>query len=150
MAAHSQRMPCPSPLSVEMEGNQTMRPLPLCSALTSAVFVALSSSCFADTIPWPAKAPVYDHIVIVVEENKDYEQISKSKNAEFIKKLESSGASFSQMFGEEHHSEGNYFWLFSGSNQDVKTDDTIPTVQFDSSNLGQQLIAHKRSFRGYA
>src|SRR6266481_266569 len=139
MACHSQRMPCPSPLSVEMEGNQTMRPLPLCSALTSAVFLALSSSCFAGTIPWPAKAPVFDHIVIVIEENKDYEQINRSKSAEFIKTLESSGASFTQMFGEEHNSEGNYFWLYSGSNQKVGFKDKIPKIQFESSNLGLQL-----------
>ena len=26
----------------------------------------------ADRLPWPSTLPVYDHIVIVVEENKDF------------------------------------------------------------------------------
>src|SRR5262245_65812697 len=28
-----------------------------------------------DKPPWPAMLPIYDHIVVVVEENKDFEQI---------------------------------------------------------------------------
>src|SRR5260370_27043197 len=35
-------------------------------------------------LPWPAGLPVYDHVVIVVEENKDYEQIIGNKNASYI------------------------------------------------------------------
>ena len=71
-----------------------------------------------DTLAWPQTLPVYDHIVIVVEENKDFEQIFGGKfNAPYLKQLAAEGASISRMFGEEHPSEGNYFWLFSGSNQ---------------------------------
>ena len=130
-----------------------MRQLSLGPVLAVLV-VTLASSARADTIPWPAKAPIYDHIVIVVEENKDYEQIDKSKAAAFLKTLAASGASFSRMFGEEHNSEGNYFWLFSGDNQGVGWEDAIPTEQLATSNLGQQLIAHprgdKKMFAGYA
>src|SRR6202790_3917517 len=35
-------------------------------------------------LPWAAGLPVYDHVVIVVEENKDYEQIIGNKNASYI------------------------------------------------------------------
>ena len=35
-------------------------------------------------IPWPAGLPVYDHIVIVIEENKDFEQIIGNPNAPYI------------------------------------------------------------------
>src|SRR5215471_20161477 len=55
---------------------------------------------------WPAGLPVYDHIVIVIEENKDFEQILDARpDAPYIRQLASEGASFSRMFGEEHHSQ---------------------------------------------
>src|ERR1700690_1339264 len=100
------------------------------------------------TIPWPADLPVYDHIVIVVEENKDYEQIIDSKNASYINDvLKKEGASLTQMYAEEHHSEGNYFWLFSGSNQNGGFTGKIPGVAFTTSNLGEEMIRTQRTFK---
>src|SRR5260370_30341017 len=64
-------------------------------------------------IPWPTGLPVYDHIVIVIEENKDYDQIIDNPKAPYINfTLREEGANLTQMFGEEHNSQGNYFWLF--------------------------------------
>jgi phosphatidylinositol-3-phosphatase len=101
--------------------------------------------------PWPAGLPVYDHIVIVVEENKDYEQIIDSPAAPYINgTLKVEGANLTQMYAEEHHSQGNYFWLFSGSNQNVRFDDKIPLQPIGASNLGEQLIRTGRSFKGYS
>jgi hypothetical protein len=37
-------------------------------------------------------------------------------NAAYFAKLATEGAVFERIYGEEHHSQGNYFWLFSGSN----------------------------------
>ena len=60
------------------------------------------------------------------------------------------------MFGEEHYSQGNYFWLFSGSNQNVGFCDQVPSTAnhpnypFMASNLGEQLIKKGLSFKGYA
>jgi hypothetical protein len=71
----------------------------------------------ADAPPWPPSLPRYDHIVIVVEENKDYDQNIGSQSAPYLNKLAVEGANFPRMFAEEHNSEGNYLWLFSGSNQ---------------------------------
>ena len=64
--------------------------------------------------------------------------------------LQAEGADLTQMFGEEHHSEGNYFWLLSGSNQRVGFEDAIPAKPISASNLGQCLIAAGRSFKGYS
>jgi len=108
--------------------------------------------------PWPAGLPVYDHIVIVIEENKDYDQIIGSAKAPYINGvLKAEGASLTRMFAEEHPSEGNYFWLFSGANQGVGFEDKIPTEKtaagypFKAPNLGEQLLATGRlSFKGYA
>jgi acid phosphatase len=103
------------------------------------------------SLDWPAGLPVYDHVVIVVEENKDYDQIIDNPSAPYINgTLRKEGASFTQMFGEEHFSEGNYFWLFSGSNQNVGFKDAVPTKKISAPNLGAALIAKGKSFKGYS
>ena len=101
--------------------------------------------------PWPANLPVYDHIVIVVEENKNYDEIIGNPAAPYINgTLKAEGANLIQMYGEEHHSQGNYFWLFSGSNQNVGFTDDIPEKPILASNLAEQLINTGRSFKGYS
>lgn len=108
-------------------------------------------------LAWPAGLPVYDHVVIVVEENKGYEQIIGNPDAAYINDvLKKEGANFTRVYAEEHFSEGNYFWLFSGDNQGVGYLDRIPSAAnhpaypFTAANLGQQLIAKGLSFKGYA
>jgi hypothetical protein len=102
-------------------------------------------------LSWPAGLPVYDHVVIVVEENKNYEEIIGNTRAPYINNvLKKEGASLTQMYAEEHHSEGNYFWLFSGSNQKVGYVDKIPASTFKTSNLGEELIRTGHSFKGYS
>jgi acid phosphatase len=102
-------------------------------------------------IQWRSDLPVYKHIVIVVEENKDYDQIIGNPDAPYINDvLQAEGANLLRMYAEEHHSQGNYFWLFSGSNQDVGFWDRIPRRPRMASNLGEQLIKAGRSFKGYS
>jgi len=98
----------------------------------------------------------YDHIVIVVEENKNYDQIIGNDAAPYINSLLKESANFTQMYAEEHASEGNYFWLLSGDNQDVGYDDVIPNKSnhknypFTASNMAEQLIKNGYSFKGYS
>lgn len=117
-------------------------------------------------IPWPKGLPVYDHIVIVIEENKDYDEIIYNPDlpeqpwpppwpTPYINKLKAEGANFTQIYGEEHFSQGNYFWLFSGDNQNVGFEDKIPTREtnpnypFTTPNLASQLINKGLTFIGY-
>jgi acid phosphatase len=103
------------------------------------------------SVAWPPGLPVYDHVVIVVDENKDYEEIIGNRKAPYINDvLKKEGASLTQMYGEEHHSQGNYFWLFSGSNQKVGFVDAVPPSTFKTSNLGAELIRTGHSFKGYS
>jgi len=111
----------------------------------------------ATALTWPAGLPVYDHVVIVVEENKDYaEIIGQLEAAPYINNvLKAEGANFTQAYGEEHYSQGNYYWLFSGDNQGVGFEDQIPGpgtpgYPFETANLGSQLIERGLSFKGYA
>ncbi len=105
----------------------------------------------------PLSLPKYDHIVIVIEENKDYSEVVGNKDAPYINNvLVNEGANLTQIFAEEHSSEGNYFWLFSGSNQNVGYHDDIPDslsnpdYPFESANLGEQLIEKGHTFKGYS
>ena len=80
----------------------------------------------------PSHLPRYDHIVIVVEENKGYEQIIGNPVAPYLNKLAMEDANFTHMFAEEHNSQGNYFWLFSGSNQNVGFHNQMPRGKFNT------------------
>ena len=128
----------------------------LCVSLVSAS-VSLGAERQTEVLEWPEGLPVYDHIVIVMEENKDYSEVIGNPAAPYINEvLKKEGASFTRMFGEEHYSQGNYFWLFSGDNQTVGFDDEIPNAEnnpnypFTTPNLGSQLISKGLSFKGYA
>jgi phosphatidylinositol-3-phosphatase len=101
--------------------------------------------------------PAYDHIVIVIEENKYYDQVIGNASAPYINQvLREEGANLTHMYAGEHKSEGNYFWLFSGSNQGVGYKDVVPSKKthkiypFRTSNLAQQLIEKGLTFKGYS
>lgn len=105
----------------------------------------------------PTILPKYSHIVIVIEENKYYSRVIGNKNAPYINNvLVKQGANLTRMFADEHNSEGNYFWIFSGNNQNVGYHDVIPTTAnnphypFTSANLGEELIEAGYTFKGYA
>ena len=121
-----------------------------CGAAALLCFALMLPAGAVDAPSWPSTLPRYDHIVIVVEENKDFDQIIGSAAAPYLNKLSSEGASLARMFGEEHPSEGNYFWLFSGDNQSVGFFDQVPRAKFTTSSLGEQLIKKGLSFKGYS
>ena len=99
----------------------------------------------------PKMPPTYDHIVIVFEENKNYEQIIGNDWAPYINSvLCKEGAILTSIYGEEHFSEGNYFWLFSGGNHSMGFVDAMPKQALEASNLGEQLIKKGLTFKGYS
>ncbi|HEV8607182.1 MAG TPA: alkaline phosphatase family protein [Tepidisphaeraceae bacterium] len=92
--------------------------------------------------------PQFDHIVVVVEENRPYSKIIGSAAAPFINKLASHGALFTRSRGLTHPSQPNYLALFSGSMQGVTTNDC--PVDFIAPSLGGALIAAGKTFAGYS
>lgn len=104
--------------------------------------------------------PNFDHIVIVVMENHSYQEVIGSSEAPFINQLATDGLSINNAYGEEHPSQPNYFWLFSGSNQGVTDDSSYwppnqPGPVFDTTeNLYTALQtqfsqSHPNFFGGY-
>ncbi|MFI1990416.1 alkaline phosphatase family protein [Actinoplanes sp. NPDC020271] len=91
--------------------------------------------------------PAFDHIVLVMFENKASSQITAS-SASYFTTLAGQGAKFTQSYAITHPSQPNYIALFSGATQGVTNDDCPKT--FTTGNLGAQLIAAGKTFKGYS
>ncbi|MDB6131769.1 MAG: putative Acid phosphatase [Verrucomicrobiales bacterium] len=101
----------------------------------------------------------YDHVVIVIEENKTSEQIiGDVASAPYINSLVENGVFLTRMFALQHPSQPNYLHLFAGSDQGVKGDSrpwnfsTTPTATypFTTPNLGASLISAGFTFGSYS
>lgn len=106
-----------------------------------------------------AAPPRYDHVVVVIEENRTAGQIIGDQvNAPYITSLARGGVSLNSMFAIVHPSQPNYLELFSGANQGVLDDNLPPnfsitatgTYPFRTANLGGELIAAGFTFAGYS
>jgi len=69
--------------------------------------------------------PRYDHVFVIVEENKDYSQILNPAAAPNIAGLAAKYGDAAQFFGEGHPSEGNYVALLGGDNLGMHDDDAF-------------------------
>jgi hypothetical protein len=127
----------------------------------------LSTVCFASGLR--AQVPVFDHIVIVIEENHSFGDIIGSAEAPNINALAAAGANMvnadddpqgniSGCHAVRHPSQPNYLELYSGSNQGVLTDarpgsSSEPLSSpppFDTPNLGAALRNAGFSFATYS
>lgn len=92
--------------------------------------------------------PRFDHIIVVVEENKPYGELVGTSSTPFLTAMAAGGAVLTQSYAITHPSEPNYLALFSGSTQGVSSD-SCPH-QFTGPNLASALIAAGDTFTGYA
>jgi hypothetical protein len=116
----------------------------LALTLTGATLLAAGPAPAATTLPR------FDHVVVVVMENKNFNAIiGRPDEAPFINKLASAGAIFSNSFAVAHPSQPNYLALFSGSTQGV-TSDRCPQSFTGVPNLGAELISAGLTFTGYS
>ena len=124
----------------------------IAAAVVAAVALVGSATAIATanspTAQAAASVPVFDHIVLVMFENHAYSQLNGSSSAPYFNSLAGQGAKFTQSYGVTHPSEPNYLAIFSGSTQGV-TDDSCPHT-YSGNNLGKQLIAAGKTFKGYS
>jgi phosphatidylinositol-3-phosphatase len=92
--------------------------------------------------------PHPDHVVVVVMENRSFDDIIGNPRAPYINGLAAGGALFTRSYAVAHPSQPNYLALFSGSTQGVH-DDSCPH-SFGGPNLGRSLVDAGRSFAGYS
>src|SRR5215218_1780237 len=97
-----------------------MRRSPVVGA-AGLVLAAVLTSCSAanrqshvdDGVPRPA------HVMVVIFENEDAEDVLGSAEAPYLTALAASAASFDNAHGETHPSQPNYLALFSGASRGV-------------------------------
>ncbi len=135
---------------------------------------ALAALPPATTFPAGATAadrrvPVYEHVFVIMEENKNYEQIMSPAAAPNISRLAQQYGTATQFFAEVHPSEANYIALIGGDTFGIHDDDAFyckpgPSSDPACSNatgagyvdhtvhalhLGAQLAATGRDWKGY-
>jgi hypothetical protein len=117
--------------------------------VAAATFVLLGAGLTAAAPQARAatSVPRFDHVVLVMFENKASSQITSS-SAPYFGSLAGQGASFSQSYAITHPSQPNYIALLSGSTQGV-TSDSCPQT-FSGENLAHQVAAAGLTFRGYS
>jgi hypothetical protein len=95
-----------------------------------------------------AGLPRPDHVVVVIMENHNLDQVVGNSDAPYLNQLISEGALFTQAAAITHPSQPNYLALFSGDTQGV-TGDGCPN-SFDTPNLARQLLDAHFDFALYA
>ncbi|MGC1303326.1 MAG: alkaline phosphatase family protein [Caulobacteraceae bacterium] len=112
--------------------------------------------------------PRYEHVFVIVEENKDYDQILDPAAAPNIAGLAAHYGDATRFFGEVHPSEANYVALLGGDTFGIHDDDAFyckagSTRPFcdgaaaagyadhtvSARHLGDQLVAAGLSWKGY-
>ncbi|GGO89394.1 alkaline phosphatase family protein [Wenjunlia tyrosinilytica] len=92
--------------------------------------------------------PEFDHVVVVLFENKKLSSIKGNSDAPYFNSLSSQGTLLTGSYALTHPSQPNYIGLFSGSTQGVSNDDC--PKNFTTGNLGQQLLDAGQSFKAYS
>jgi hypothetical protein len=131
--------------SCEIQVEETTMKLRISMTLLFFGFSILSTDAYS-------KLPTPDHVVIVIFENHDYDQILGNSAAPYLNSLvnDPSGALFTQSYALTHPSQPNYLMLFSGSDQGVTNDRVPKDIPFTSPNLGAALLQAGRTFAGYS
>ena len=89
--------------------------------------------------------PRYNHVVVIVEENKDYAQVMDAEHAPSIARLAAAYGNATRFFGEVHPSEANYVALLSGDTFGIHDDDAY----YCRAGSAQPFCDHARE-AGYA
>jgi hypothetical protein len=101
--------------------------------------------------PPPAYIFPPDHIVVLMDENRAYSEIIGNTNdAPYLNSLLPLAANFTDSHAEQHPTDPNYLYFFSGDNQGI-TGNSIPTnLPFTTPNLAAQLLNAGYTFVDYA
>ncbi len=113
------------------------------------------SPAFAQSVPQ------YDHVVLVIDENKNDTEIRNSALAPYINNvLLPQSADLTHFVAEQHPSQPNYLQLFSGSDQGVKQDGLPGTPAepgtlaapppFHTPNLGREILDSGHTFASFS
>jgi phosphatidylinositol-3-phosphatase len=113
--------------------------------MTAAMLIATIGNATATQV-YKAATPAFSHVVVLILENRSFNQISGNDKAPFLNRLAGCGALMTNSHGVAHPSQPNYLALFSGSTHHVM-DDYKHTL--DGPNLATALAHAHKSFAGF-
>jgi hypothetical protein len=99
--------------------------MPAMKRVVFALAAALPAAVPASAADRDTAVPRYDHVFVIVEENKDYAQILDPAAAPNIARLARNYGNATQFFGEVHPSEGDYVALLGGDTFGIHDDDAF-------------------------
>jgi hypothetical protein len=113
--------------------------------LAATLALLLAGSAGAEGVP------KLDHVVVVIMENKSYDQAGNSTTCPYTAGLVSANSSFSNSYGLTHPSQPNYIALWAGSTLGVTNDNCPPAGSpYSVENLGHALETAGRTWRAYS
>ena len=115
-------------------------------AVLGAVLIALLSACGASART--RAVPSFDHVLVVVLENKSQHQVLGNRSAPYFNALSKRYAVLSGYGGVTHPSLPNYLALVSGSTQGITNDCTTCVVS--GRSLADTLESADLTWKGYA
>ncbi len=139
------------------------------AALVTTLMALAASPAAAGATPDDLKVPRYDHVFVIIEENKEYEQVMSPDSAPNLARLAQTYGTAAQFYSENHPSEANYVALLGGDTIGIHDDDAYyckPGPSTDpycagskgatytdhtayTPHLGDQLNAAGGSWKGY-
>jgi len=95
-----------------------------------------------------APVPAFDHVVVIVFENKESSSVLGNSAAPTFKTYGRRYATLTRYYGVAHPSLPNYLALVSGSTQGVRI--TCTSCSFDAKSLADTIEASGRTWKTYA
>jgi phosphatidylinositol-3-phosphatase len=136
-----------------LAGNSTHNYLIVFSDNGASVTTRTNQFQFTIAPATPPVAAIFppDHVVVIMDENRTYTEIIGNPNdAPYINSLLPFAANMTRSVAEQHPTDPNYLYFFSGANQGI-TDNSIPSnLPFTTPNLAAQVIAAGFTFVDYA
>jgi acid phosphatase len=116
--------------------------------LAPALIAVLAAFAACATVARAGVVPAHDRVVVVVMENKSYNQV---RTQPYTMSLMAKGATFTKSFGVSHPSQPNYIALWAGSVLGV-TNNNCPATgyPFSAPNLGSACEAAGLTWRAYS
>jgi phospholipase C len=98
-----------------------------------------------------APVPAFEHVIVVVMENKGFAQAKDPKACPYTAQLATAWVWFSESYAVTHPSQPNYLALWAGSTLNVG-DNSCPAhgSPFTAENLGHALEAAGKTWRAYS
>jgi hypothetical protein len=127
-------------------GGPTPTPTPVPTSAGTPTPAPTATPSPSPSPPPVGNVPNFDHVYVIIFENKEYSSVVGSSSAPYINSLIAKYGSATNFTAERHPSEPNYIALTSGSTQGI-TDDGV--YNLGVNNLLDQIIASGRTWHAY-